>query len=243
MSSGNAALILATCTGRLGCGCSADPSSTSCTWNGGHGDAALATHAGSLHKSSMRGVATLVTELMSSITTNLNRGPGVALQGPPSRQRGGSNLGPGNGPERPPRECGIAQGNTRRYPPRSAPGRARRRPTASTTSERSGAMPIIKASPNRVRSVRHICRVQEPNRDALVLNARFIGDSVASPDQARGGCVAPFLSGPSTRGRDSYVSANRRWSEGRRSEPALQSAYFVKCGTPQSRRGRFQPVN
>jgi hypothetical protein len=31
---------------------------------------------------------------------------------------------------------------------------------------------------NRVRSVRHIARLQEPNRDALVLYARFIGDSV-----------------------------------------------------------------
>lgn len=39
-------------------------------------------------------------------------------------------------------------------------------------------MPIIKARPNRVRSVRHICRLQEPNRDALVLYARFIGDTV-----------------------------------------------------------------
>jgi len=39
-------------------------------------------------------------------------------------------------------------------------------------------MPIIKARANRVRSVRHICRLQEPNRDALVLYARFIGDSV-----------------------------------------------------------------
>jgi hypothetical protein len=38
-------------------------------------------------------------------------------------------------------------------------------------------MPIIKARPNRVRSVRHICRLQEPNRDALVVYARFIGDS------------------------------------------------------------------
>jgi hypothetical protein len=39
-------------------------------------------------------------------------------------------------------------------------------------------MPVIKARTNRVRSVRHICRLQEPNRDALVLYARFIGDSV-----------------------------------------------------------------
>ena len=39
-------------------------------------------------------------------------------------------------------------------------------------------MPVIKARPNRVRSVRHVCRLQEPNRDALVLYARFIGDAV-----------------------------------------------------------------
>ena len=39
-------------------------------------------------------------------------------------------------------------------------------------------MPIIKARPNRVRSVRHVCNLQEPNRDALVLYARFIGDAV-----------------------------------------------------------------
>ena len=39
-------------------------------------------------------------------------------------------------------------------------------------------MPIIKGRPNRVRTVRHICRLQEPNRDALVLYARFIGDGV-----------------------------------------------------------------
>ena len=38
-------------------------------------------------------------------------------------------------------------------------------------------MPVIKARPNRVKSVRHICRLLEPNRDALVLYARFIGDT------------------------------------------------------------------
>jgi len=38
-------------------------------------------------------------------------------------------------------------------------------------------MPLIKARPNRVRSVRHIAHLQEPNRDALVLYARFIGDT------------------------------------------------------------------
>ena len=38
-------------------------------------------------------------------------------------------------------------------------------------------MPPIKARANRVRIVRHICRLQEPQRDALVLYARFIGDT------------------------------------------------------------------
>ena len=38
-------------------------------------------------------------------------------------------------------------------------------------------MPLIKARTNRVQIVRHICRLQEPNRDALVLYARFIGDT------------------------------------------------------------------
>ena len=36
---------------------------------------------------------------------------------------------------------------------------------------------MIKPRANRVKSVRHICRLQEPNRDALVLYARFIGDT------------------------------------------------------------------
>jgi hypothetical protein len=35
-------------------------------------------------------------------------------------------------------------------------------------------MPIVKARTNRVRSVKHYCRLQEPNRDTLVLYARFI---------------------------------------------------------------------
>ena len=38
-------------------------------------------------------------------------------------------------------------------------------------------MPLIKARTNRVRIVRHICRMQEPNRDTLMLYARFIGDT------------------------------------------------------------------
>jgi len=38
-------------------------------------------------------------------------------------------------------------------------------------------MPLIKARPNRVHVLRHICRLKEPNRDTLVLYARFIGDT------------------------------------------------------------------
>jgi hypothetical protein len=38
-------------------------------------------------------------------------------------------------------------------------------------------MPLIKPRTNRVKSVRHISRLQEPIRDALVLYARFIGDT------------------------------------------------------------------
>jgi hypothetical protein len=38
-------------------------------------------------------------------------------------------------------------------------------------------MPLIKARTNRVRTVRHICRLQEPSRNTLLQYARFIGDS------------------------------------------------------------------
>ena len=38
-------------------------------------------------------------------------------------------------------------------------------------------MPLIKPRTNRVKTIRHIARLQEPNRDALVLYARFIGDT------------------------------------------------------------------
>lgn len=38
-------------------------------------------------------------------------------------------------------------------------------------------MPLIKPRTNRVRTLRHICRLQEPNRDVLIAYARFIGES------------------------------------------------------------------
>ena len=37
-------------------------------------------------------------------------------------------------------------------------------------------MPLIKSRPHRVHTVRHICRLKEPNRDTLVAYARFIGE-------------------------------------------------------------------
>jgi hypothetical protein len=38
-------------------------------------------------------------------------------------------------------------------------------------------MPLIKPRTNRVESVRNACRRHGPNRDTLVLCARFIGDT------------------------------------------------------------------
>ena len=38
-------------------------------------------------------------------------------------------------------------------------------------------MSIIKPRANRVRTVGHIARLQDPNRDVLVHYARFIGDT------------------------------------------------------------------
>jgi hypothetical protein len=39
-------------------------------------------------------------------------------------------------------------------------------------------MPLIKPRTHRVRTLRHICRLQEPNRDVLLAYARFIGETV-----------------------------------------------------------------
>ena len=38
-------------------------------------------------------------------------------------------------------------------------------------------MPLIKPRPHRVTIVRHLSRLQEPNRNALVAYARFIGET------------------------------------------------------------------
>lgn len=42
-------------------------------------------------------------------------------------------------------------------------------------------MPLIKPRAHRVRTLRHIARLQEPNRDVLLAYAAFIGES---PDYA-----------------------------------------------------------
>jgi hypothetical protein len=39
-------------------------------------------------------------------------------------------------------------------------------------------MPLIKPRTHRVRTLRHISRLQEPNRDTLIAYARFIGETV-----------------------------------------------------------------
>jgi hypothetical protein len=51
-------------------------------------------------------------------------------------------------------------------------------------------MPLIKARTNRVKTVRHICRLQEPNRDTLVRYAQFIGDT---PDYVVNQLIATTL--------------------------------------------------
>jgi hypothetical protein len=38
-------------------------------------------------------------------------------------------------------------------------------------------MPLIKPRAHRVRTLRHICRLQEPNREVLFAYASFIGES------------------------------------------------------------------
>jgi hypothetical protein len=40
----------------------------------------------------------------------------------------------------------------------------------------SDVMPLIKARTRRVNTVRHLCRLQERNRDTRLLHARFFDD-------------------------------------------------------------------
>ena len=45
-------------------------------------------------------------------------------------------------------------------------------------------MPLIKPRTSRMHVVRQMCRVQEPNRDALAHHARFVGDTYATTSEA-----------------------------------------------------------
>ena len=70
-------------------------------------------------------------------------------------------------------------------------------------------MPLIKPRTNRVKTVRHISRLQEPNRDALVLYARFIGDTA---DYVLNQLI------------DSTIAKDREFVTWRAEQPAGQSA-------------------
>jgi hypothetical protein len=78
-------------------------------------------------------------------------------------------------------------------------------------------MPIIKARTNRVRTVRHICRLQEPHRDALVLYARFIGDT---PDYVVNQLI------------DTVIAKDREFLAWRAEHPA--EPIFKPCGPERS---------
>src|SRR5205823_8918659 len=51
-------------------------------------------------------------------------------------------------------------------------------PEHTHRKEKDRPMPLIKARTNRVKSVRHICRLQEPNRDALRSEESRVGKEV-----------------------------------------------------------------
>jgi hypothetical protein len=78
-------------------------------------------------------------------------------------------------------------------------------------------MPIIKARANRVRIVRHICRLQEPNRDTLLAYARFIGDSA---DYILNQLIETTLA----RDREFTIWRAEHPADARRSSPSAPSA-------------------
>jgi hypothetical protein len=51
-------------------------------------------------------------------------------------------------------------------------------------------MPIIKARTGRIETVRYVCRLHKPNRDALLAYAAFIGDT---PDYVLNALVSATL--------------------------------------------------
>ena len=90
-------------------------------------------------------------------------------------------------------------------------------------------MPLIKARANRVRIVRHICRLQEPNRDTLVLYARFIGDT---PDYVLNQLLATTIA----KDRDFLAwQAEREAAAGRSSRRDVTVWVLNAAGVPESR--------
>ena len=83
-------------------------------------------------------------------------------------------------------------------------------------------MPIIKARTNRIRTVRHICRLLEPNRDTLVLYARFIGDT--------GDYVANQLI-------ETTIAKDREFVTWRAEHAAESATLVARPGSTSSRRG------
>lgn len=74
--------------------------------------------------------------------------------------------------------CAWEAGSGGATPSRRSWGSLPRNPPASLSVESKLPTPIIEACPNRVRSARNACRLQDPNRDCLVLYARFAGAAV-----------------------------------------------------------------
>ena len=69
-------------------------------------------------------------------------------------------------------------------------------------------MPIIKARTGRIETVRYICRLHKPNRDALLAYAAFIGDT---PDYVLNALVSATLA----KDRDFLA-----WQAARRATPS-----------------------
>jgi hypothetical protein len=84
-------------------------------------------------------------------------------------------------------------------------------------------MPLIKPRTNRVKSVRHICRLQEPNRDALVLYARFIGDT---PDYVLNALI------------DATLAKDREFVAWRAEQPSTPFTQPTSASQPSSRAER-----
>ena len=78
-------------------------------------------------------------------------------------------------------------------------------------------MSIIKPRANRVRTVRHIARLQEPNRDVLVQYARFIGDTA---DYVLNQLI------------DTTLAKDRDFVAWRAEQPAMPSSSQPRRGTP-----------